>query len=191
MLNTDFLSKLVSYLTGITSLSRMQGSIIYNIRFGCRLWHSNLHQIKITEPILLRYIHYLWSDSSCSYAIFFGLLCGIVIHSTTALNYKGRPVCASVCVPSTHPAVGPCSVEAHNSQRSGSPRDYSGRSVPPSPAAHRSSLKWQRTETGQRHNHANRLHHLQHLMDQKKKTKEVLLSLCFGDHLQTNTNTFY
>lgn len=131
MWNTDFLSKLVSYLTGITSLSRMQGSTIY------------------FTPC---YIHYLWSDSSCS---------------CTVLKHRGLSVCGSVCVPSTHPAVGPCSVEAHNSQRSGSPQDYLGRSVPPSPAARRSSLKWQRTETGQRHSHANRLHHLQHLMDKK------------------------
>lgn len=67
----------------------------------------------------------------------------------------------------THPAVESCFAEARNSQMSGCPLDYLERSVPPSQVAHRFSLRSQRTETGQRHSHANLLHHLQHLSGQK------------------------
>lgn len=67
----------------------------------------------------------------------------------------------------THPAVESCFAEAHNSQMSGCPLDYLERSVPPSQVAHRFSLRSRRTEMGQRHSHANLLHHLQHLSGQK------------------------
>lgn len=92
---------------------------------------------------------------------------GSMTHSTTECVYHNIPSvwgAVSVC---THLAGELCSEEAHNSQRSGCPLDYSEWSVPPSPVAHRFSLRWQRTETGQHRSHANHLHHQQHLKDKR------------------------
>lgn len=102
----------------------------------------------------------------------------------------------SVCtVPvHTHPAVESCFAEAHNSQRSGCPPDYLERSVPPSPVAHRFSLRWQRTERGQPRSHANLLRHLQHLHGEKGNLvwNQVLckyVPFYMIRHLEENTNT--
>lgn len=84
---------------------------------------------------------------------------------TVCVSHNASPVCGFVSL-CTHLGGELCSVEAHSSPRSGYPLDYWEWSVPPSPAAHRFSSRWQRTEMGQRHSHANHLRHLQHLVDQ-------------------------
>lgn len=76
----------------------------------------------------------------------------------------------------THPVAESCFAEAHNSQTSGCPLDYLERNVPPSQVAHRFSLRSQRTEMGQRHSHANLLHHQQHLSGQKGKKYSFIWS---------------
>lgn len=135
--------------------------------------------------------HYTQCDSSCSYAIYLENGCSHRKHDSLYL----RPcVCHNIwylcdVVPMcTHPARELCSVEAHNSQWSGSPLDYWEWSAPPSPVAHRFSLRWQRTGMGRRHSHANHLHHLQHLME---KGGIIFLFRCclVFTHLQMNAHT--
>lgn len=89
----------------------------------------------------------------------------------------------------THPAVESCFAEAHNSQRSGCPQDYLERSVPPSPVAHRFSLRWQRTERGQPRSHANLLRHLRHL-NGEFNLESSSLQICTVLHDQTSRRKY-
>lgn len=92
----------------------------------------------------------------------------VLCSSTTGLPGSAFTFPGVCTIPlSTHLAVESCFAEVHNSQNSGCPLDYLVRIVPPSQVAHRFSLRWQRTEMGQRHSHANLPHHLQHLSGQK------------------------
>lgn len=107
---------------------------------------------------------------------------------TVSVYHEILSVCGTVSV-CTHLAGGLCSVEAHNSQRSRYPLDYWEWSVPPSPVAHRFSLRWQRTEMGQRHSHANHLRRLQHLLE-KKECDICLVVVLMLTHPPSNSIIF-
>lgn len=105
-------------------------------------------------------------------SIFYLLLLCILLQSDSYCSYLCTPVqCNSsnndwmLTSALAHLAAGLCSAGARSSLRSEYPLGYWEGSVPPSPVAHRFSSRWQRTEMGQRHSPANRLHRPLHLIE--------------------------